>query len=67
MKAAETAALTEAATELRDRVIDWNRYPNLARWFRERPPVNVYWLELAALIREAASSKPPTSGGDTWG
>jgi hypothetical protein len=32
--------------------IDWKRYPKLATMFENRPPQNVYWNELRALLLE---------------
>lgn len=55
MKEAEEAAKTEAARHLRETIV-WARYPKLATIFKERPPVNVYWHELAELIRDLRSS-----------
>lgn len=51
MEDARRAAMTEAAQKLRSR-IDWAKYPKLADIFQHRPPVNVYWHELAQMVRE---------------
>lgn len=32
---------------------DWSKYPKLARVFEHRPPVNVYWDDLRALLVDA--------------
>jgi hypothetical protein len=33
--------------------IDWNKYPKLAAAFVHRPAINVYWIELRKLLRDA--------------
>jgi hypothetical protein len=33
--------------------IDWRRFPKLAATFAARPQINVYWVELRELLREA--------------
>lgn len=55
MKEAESAAKTEAAKRLKETIV-WSKYPKLASIFKERPPVNIYWHELAELIRDMQAS-----------
>ena len=45
-----------------DAAYDWSKYPKLAAIFKDRPRVNVYWQELAALIAEThgkSDADPP--------
>lgn len=44
-------ALVEEARRIR-RDTDWHRYPKLAAIFKNRPPENIYWIELVQFIED---------------